>query len=115
MGFFAKLLHKKQPAVDLPSNLPPLGDTTGPWEKPTLPTADQQLSPRQQEMNNYSIPPSTQQTGPVSGERYQSQGQISPKDVELILSKLDLVNSRLDTLNQRLDSLEIGRKPATMW
>jgi hypothetical protein len=76
---------------------------------------DNQLSPatpyeskRREEMAGFHVPDISSPRGTVSGEN--AYGTITPKDVQLILSKLDLINSRLDNINRRLEMLESGKK-----
>jgi len=41
---------------------------------------------------------------------YQQSPEFSPKDIQLILSKLDLISSRLENLNRRLEAYDASRK-----
>tara|TARA_Y100000310_G_scaffold344051_1_gene454800 strand:+ start:1212 stop:1565 length:354 start_codon:yes stop_codon:yes gene_type:complete len=113
MGLFSFFRRKKEAGK---YDIPPIIEETpsgGRWGSPSegeLPDTGLPLGSRREEMGEYEIPNITQQTGIVAGERYEET--ISPKDIELILSKLDLINSRLDNLNKRFETLEVGRKAA---
>ena len=55
-----------------------------------------------------------QQTSPVMPQAVPGY-QITNRDVELILSKLDLIKSSLDNLSQRVAALEKIAKGETNW
>ena len=110
MGIFGKLFGKKK-VEDFSMPELPLDVSGGAWSAPDseeMPGIAPVGNSRRDEMAEFHVPAITQPSGRVSGERFE--GSVSPKDVQLILSKLDLINSRLDNLNRRLESMEIGRK-----
>ncbi|QQG38835.1 MAG: hypothetical protein HYS32_04535 [Candidatus Woesearchaeota archaeon] len=79
MGIFDKLKKRKENPLDMP-DLPPQNEP----ELPSLP-----------------------QTPSFSQPMYDPpQKGISPRDIELIISKLDSLNAKLENLNHRLANLE---------
>jgi len=118
MGIFG-LFHKKKKfsAPAMPELSAGYGEVKGPWESPELLSEPEDSNPflgsRAAEMRNYDAPDMSRQPDLVSGERFH--GNVSSKDIELIMSKLDLISSRLDNLSRRLESIEIGRKPRDIW
>ncbi len=119
MGIFGKLFGRSSSRME--SDLPalPEGDPwaadQGSWENPGLaaetnPNLGQNWGSRASEMEKYDVPDMNPQ---VSGERFS--GSISPKDVQLIMSKLDLISSRLDNLSRRLEASEMGKRDRNLW
>ncbi len=125
MGIFGKLFNKRSENFD--SDLPelPEGDLWSPqkgsWDNPNSmvesnPNLEQNWSSRADEMRQYDSPnmDQRQDMSPiVSGERYE--GIVSPKDIQLIMSKLDLISSRLDNLSRRLESFEVNKRERNLW
>lgn len=125
MGIFGKLFGRSSSGTepDLPA-LPegdPWAADQGSWDNPGLasepnqdfgrnPNLGQSWGSRANEMEKYDVPDMSPQ---VSGERFS--GSISPKDVQLIMSKLDLISSRLDNLSRRLEASEMGKKDRNLW
>jgi hypothetical protein len=106
MGIFNKLFGKKK--SNFQDSMPAVSDdfdVGGPWEDPQVEPEFREPG-RREEMSQYHVPQENQPR--VSGERFE--GSISPKDVQLILSKLDLISSRLDNLNRRIEAMETANK-----
>tara|TARA_Y100000310_G_scaffold294203_1_gene324489 strand:- start:1809 stop:2132 length:324 start_codon:yes stop_codon:yes gene_type:complete len=103
MGIFGKLFGKKKTEDFSMPELPSDIDEGGAWSAPELEGVS-----RRDEMAEFHVPEINQPTGRVSGERFE--GSVSPKDIQLILSKLDLISSRLDNLNRRFENMESGNK-----
>lgn len=115
MGIFGKLFHRDH--GNLESDLPalPEGDPwaaeQGPWGDSNLASEpNQNFGSRASEMERYDVPDMNPR---VSGERYSES--ISPKDIQLIMSKLDLISSRLDNLSRRLEASEMGKRDKNLW
>ena len=119
MGIFGKLFGRShsEASSDLP--MLPEGDPwaaeQGSWDNPGLatesnPNLGQNFSSRANEMERYAVPDMNPQ---VSGERFS--GSVSPKDIQLIMSKLDLISSRLDNLSRRLEASEVGKRERNLW
>mgnify|MGYP003994190687 FL=1 len=121
MGIFGKLFGRGHDEVSSELPMLPEGDPwaaeQGSWDNPGLaaesnpnlgqnnPNLGQNWGSRANEMEKYDVPDMNPQ---VSGERFS--GSISPKDIQLIMSKLDLISSRLDNLSRRLEASEMGKR-----
>ncbi len=116
MGIFGKLFGKKSADFSIPEMPAEIGyddERFGSWSNPMTPEEETPMEPqigsrRAAEMEQYHVPEVHRPSGIVSGERYD--GMISPKDVQLILTKLDVIASRLENLNRRLEAFEATRK-----
>jgi len=105
MGIFSKLFGKREESISelpLDFNL----DESG-WGAPEIEEPQDfgnYPSSRSEEMEQFHVPEVHQPRGIVSGEGIRSN--VSDKDVQLILSKLDLISSRLDNVSRRLENIE---------
>jgi hypothetical protein len=118
MGLFGLFGKKKGDfsLQDLPSEMGDEGgDRYGSWENPEYPEEpadagfmEMPVGSRREEMQDVTVPEITQKTGRVVGERYG--GEVSSKDMQLILSKLDLIASRLDNVSRRLEGFDASRR-----
>ena len=121
MGLFKNLFHRDSGEVS--ASLPELpaedswSQDQGNWGNPDMggqnANLGQNWSSRREEMDGYNVPEGNPSAPVVSGERFE--GSISPKDVQLIMSKLDLISSRLDNLSRRLESFEMGKRERNLW
>lgn len=125
MGIFGKLFNKSSDnfETELPE-LPgedPWSPEQGTWGNPNSgvesnPNLQQNWSSRADEMRQYDTPDMDQRRDMdpvVSGERFS--GSVSPKDIQLIMSKLDLISSRLDNLSRRLELSEGNKRDRNLW
>ena len=86
MGIFGKLFGRKKAEDFSVPELPPLDiDEGGAWSAPELEEGPVG-STRREEMAEFHVPEITRPAGRVSGEGFE--GSVSPKDVQLILSKI---------------------------
>jgi len=108
MGIFSKLFGKREESIpEIPTDFDL--DESG-WGAPEIEQPqdfEKYQSTRSEEMEQFhvpAVPEVHQQRGIISGEGFRSN--VSDKDVQLILSKLDLISSRLDNVSRRLENIE---------
>ncbi|HLP79771.1 MAG TPA: hypothetical protein VK158_04005 [Acidobacteriota bacterium] len=66
----------------------------------------------------YAQPATSQFQQPTFSQPTQPQQSLTPRDVELILSRLDLIKSEIENLSHRISNLERNQqngKPPRVW
>jgi hypothetical protein len=91
MGFLGKLFGKKEDELGL-------GEPLGLEEEPAIPEAEPITS-------GPELPPHLAEPAPAT-TMPTTPGVISPRDIELINSKLDTLKAILNSMDQRIANLE---------